>query len=113
MNEQDYLAEVLRTYAGSNDPLDKLTLSALGLTGEAGEVADTIKKVLYQGHELDRAHLVQELGDVLWYVMLACNAVGCTLENVMQGNVAKLHARYPDGFDPLRSITRNHEQTPQ
>jgi len=113
MNEHDYLAEVLRTYAGSNDPLDKLTLAALGLTGESGEVADTVKKVLYQGHELDTTHLKQELGDVLWYVMLACNAIGCTLEDVMQGNVAKLYARYPNGFDAQRSITRNDEERRQ
>ena len=111
MIEQDYMAEVLRTYAGSENVLDKLTLAALGLTGEAGEVADTVKKVLYQGHELDTAHLKQELGDVLWYITLACNAIGCTLEDVMQWNVAKLHARYPNGFDAQRSINRSQEET--
>ena len=111
MTEQEYMDEVLRTYAGSNDPLDKLTLAALGVTGESGEVADTVKKVLYQGHTLDTTHLKQELGDVLWYVTLACNAIGCTLEDVMRGNVAKLHTRYPDGFDAQRSITRSQEET--
>ena len=109
MSGQEYMTEVMRTYAGSNTPIDKLTLSALGLAGESGEVADSIKKVLYQGHHLDITHIVEELGDVLWYLTLACNAAECTLEDVMNVNVAKLHKRYPDGFDPERSINRSKE----
>ncbi len=113
MNEQDYMDEVMRTYAGSDTSIDKLTLAALGLAGESGEVADSIKKVLYQGHHLDIMHIVEELGDVLWYLTLACNAVECTLEDVMTVNVAKLHNRYPNGFESARSINRSHEETTQ
>ena len=113
MNEQEYMDEVMRTYAGSDGAIDKLTLAALGLAGEGGEVADAIKKVLYQGHHLDSMHLVEELGDVLWYLTLACNAVECTLEDVMNANVAKLHKRYPNGFDPQRSINRSSEEIMQ
>ena len=107
MNEHEYMDEVMRTYAGSNTATDKLTLAALGLAGESGEVADSIKKVLYQGHHLDILHLVEELGDVLWYLTLACNAAECTLEDVMNVNVAKLQKRYPHGFDSERSIHRD------
>ncbi len=106
MNQHEYMTEVMRTYAGSDNALDKLTLAALGLTGESGEVADSIKKVLYQGHHLDVAHIIEELGDVLWYLTLACNAVDCTIEDVMNVNVAKLRERYPDGFDLQRSINQ-------
>jgi len=106
MNQEEYMTEVLRTYAGSNTTMDKLTLSALGLAGESGEVADTIKKVLYQGHHLDIMHTIQELGDVLWYLTLACDALECTLEDVMQVNVAKLRDRYPNGFEVERSVNR-------
>ena len=106
MNADEYMTEVLRTYAGQDTTTDKLTLSALGLAGESGEVADTVKKLLYQGHRLDIMHMVEELGDVLWYLVLACHALDCTLEDVMKVNVQKLHRRYPDGFDPLRSINR-------
>ncbi len=106
ITEQEYMTEVMRTYAGSDTTIDKLTLSALGLAGESGEVADTIKKVLYQGHHLEIMLLVEELGDVLWYLILACNALGCTLADVMNVNVAKLRERYPNGFDPQRSINR-------
>lgn len=106
MTQQEYLQEVLRTYAGKESTIDKLCLSALGLAGESGEVADTIKKVLYQGHHLDIMHLVEELGDILWYLVLACHALDCTLEDVMKVNTLKLQARYPDGFDPERSQNR-------
>ncbi len=113
MNQEEYMTEVLRTYAGSTTSIDKLTLSALGLAGESGEVADSIKKVLYQGHHLDIMHTIEELGDVLWYLTLTCNAVECTLEDVMNVNVAKLHKRYPNGFESARSIHRSHEETTQ
>ncbi len=106
MNEQEYMSEVLRTYAGSHTPIDKLTLSALGLTSESGEVANSIKQVIFQGHHLDTMHLIEELGDILWYLVLACIVLDCTLEDVMIVNVAKLRERYPNGFDPMRSINR-------
>ena len=60
LTEQQYMIEVLRTYAGSNASLDKLTLAALGLAGESGEVANSIKKGLYQGHHVDIMHIVEE-----------------------------------------------------
>lgn len=102
-----YLAEVLRTYAGSSKPIDKLTLAALGLTGESGEVADHIKKVIYQGHTIDFRHLAEELGDVLWYLALACDAIGYSLQEIMLMNVQKLRQRYPNGFEAERSIKRS------
>lgn len=106
MTAQEYLAEVLRTYVGSPDRKEKLTLAALGLTGEAGEVADHIKKALFQGHKIDSLHLLEELGDVLWYVTLAARAIDFNLNDVMEYNVQKLRKRYPNGFDSERSNNR-------
>lgn len=106
MNGKEYQAEILRTYAGSESMSDKLTLGALGIAGEAGEVVDHIKKVLYSGHTLDADYLAEELGDVLWYIGLAGNAIDCTLDDLMQLNVEKLHRRYPNGFEVQRSINR-------
>jgi NTP pyrophosphatase (non-canonical NTP hydrolase) len=106
MDTNTYQVEVLRTYAGSSDPCEKLTLAALGLTGESGEVADHMKKALFQGHDIDPIHLSQELGDILWYLVLACDALDCTLDDVVAMNVKKLHNRYPNGFEAERSIHR-------
>lgn len=78
----------------------------LGLAGEAGEVADEIKKHLHHGHPLNKDKLVKELGDVCWYAALAATVLDVTLEEVMQTNIDKLKARYPEGFDPEKSLHR-------
>ena len=79
----------------------------LGLAGESGEVADAIKKHLYQGHMLDLPHMKEELGDVLWYAALACKCGGFSMSDVMRGNIEKLKLRYPDGFSAERSRGRD------
>lgn len=86
--------------------LPMLANAALGLCGESGEFADQLKKFAFQGHKLNREHLEKELGDILWYVALACDALGTDMETVMKKNVIKLQSRYPDGFDPERSQNR-------
>ena len=72
--------------------------AALGLCGEAGEFAEHVKKHMFMGKPLDSAHLAKELGDVLWYVALACEVLGISLQDVCDANIAKLSARYPNGF---------------
>lgn len=97
--------------AGEFSREDCLLNAALGLCGESGEVADLIKKYRFQGHELDTAKLIKELGDVQWYIALAASALGVSLSEIMMRNIEKLRKRYPNGFDPERSIHReeNHE----
>ena len=91
------------------NPLELLSNAALGLCGESGEVADLIKKILYQGHLFDRTvqeKLLNELGDIRWYLELAAIAMDVTMEEIEERNVAKLKARYPDGFSSDRSRNR-------
>ncbi len=78
----------------------------MGLCGEAGEAIDIVKKWLAQGHELDKEHLIKELGDIAWYLAETATALDVDLETVMQMNIDKLKARYPEGFDKERSIER-------
>lgn len=78
----------------------------LGIAGEAGEVADIVKKYLYQGHPLDVEELKKELGDVAWYLALGATVAGVTLEELLKKNIEKLHGRYPDGFDAEKSMHR-------
>lgn len=78
----------------------------LGLAGEAGECADLIKKHLHQGHELDIKELMSELGDVCWYIAMACEVIGADFESVLVYNILKLKKRYPEGFRSLDSINR-------
>jgi NTP pyrophosphatase (non-canonical NTP hydrolase) len=72
--------------------------NAIGLAGEAGEVADLVKKGIFHQHGLDVVKLEQELGDVLWYVAAICSKLGLDLGDVMAKNIEKLKQRYPDGY---------------
>ncbi len=74
------------------------TNAALGLAGEAGEVAELVKKRRFQGRPYDRSKMLEELGDVLWYLDLMAQLHGFTLDYVAAANVEKLTARYPNGF---------------
>jgi NTP pyrophosphatase (non-canonical NTP hydrolase) len=106
VTQRTYMEEVLRTYAGQDTWNDKLTIGALGLAGESGEVNDAIKKWLFAGHGLDAPHLLEEMGDVLWYMALICSAFGWTLDDAIKMNIEKLHKRYPNGFESERSVNR-------
>ena len=81
--------------------------ATLGVTGEAGEIADHLKKYLYQGHDIDYDHIAEEAGDLLWYIALLADALGVSMESIARDNIAKLEKRYPYGFDPERSINRD------
>ena len=82
---------------------DRLRHAVLGLASEAGEVAGLLQKV-YQGHPFDPERAKKELGDCLWMIAEACEALGFGMDEVMQQNIDKLRARYPDGFDAERSL---------
>lgn len=104
MNEYQKLAQRTsntKTYSG------KLENAVLGISGEGGECADIFKKFMFQGHELDKEHLAEEGGDLLWYLAELASGLGTTLEEMAKKNIEKLIARYPEGFDPERSIHRD------
>jgi len=84
----------------------KLANFGMGLSGEAGEVTDYLKKVVFHGHELDKQKLKDELGDVLWYIATIANIAGIELNNIAEYNVEKLKKRYPNGFEKEKSINR-------
>lgn len=106
MTGNEYQALAMRTRNEKLSPDDSLANGVMGLCGEAGECADLVKKCFFQGHTLDTEHFAKELGDVLWYIALCCEALGLQMEDVMQQNVDKLVSRYPVGFDPSKSQHR-------
>ena len=109
MTGNEYQQYALRTSShGSNG--DMVLNGVMGLNGEAGECIDIVKKHLFQGHPLDTDKLLDELGDVLWYVAITADGIGVPLENIMQHNIDKLRRRYPEGFDAERSIHREDNE---
>lgn len=107
-NEYQYFA--LRTANDDDEALDRIVNGVMGLNGEAGECIDIVKKHLFQGHPLNIDKLIDELGDVLWYVAITADGLGVPLENVMLHNIEKLRRRYPEGFDAERSIHREENE---
>lgn len=103
MTGNEYQKLAMRT---ANPECRRLTNAALGLAGEAGEIADDIKKSVYHGHPLNVDKLIKEAGDVAWYLALLCEILKTTLDEVFETNIRKLMARYPDGFDPEKSMHR-------
>lgn len=101
----EYQRIILKTFNLSN--LDNLMDEAvLGLGGEIGEVLNEWRKERYQGHPRNLRHLVEELGDVLCYLMVAAKALDVSLEYLMFENIKKKLKRYPNGFDPIKSQKR-------
>lgn len=80
--------------------------ACLGLSGEVGEFNDMIKKWIFHEKDLDVKHAKKEAGDILWYMAMLCESFGWNLEEIMQMNVDKLKARYPEGFDVERANNR-------
>jgi transcriptional regulator with XRE-family HTH domain len=106
LTPNEYQRLAMRTSDETLTPIEHLDNGLLGILGEGGEAADIFKKHRYQRHPLDKQHLVKELGDVCWYIAEAASAIGYDLETIMRLNIEKLSARYPDGFDPERSLHR-------
>lgn len=105
MTGNEYQKLALRT-AGTDSLVDLLVNGVMGLSGESGECIDLVKKHIFQMHPLDQEKLAKELGDVAWYLAVTAYAIGYDLETIMQMNIDKLKARYPDGFDRDRSLHR-------
>ena len=87
----------------------RLMTSAIGMLAESGEFAEIMKKILFQGkvmNEDNRFHMKRELGDVLWYWIQGCFALGYEPEEVMKENIKMLESRYPNGFEIARSEKR-------
>jgi NTP pyrophosphatase (non-canonical NTP hydrolase) len=106
VNLNDYQELAARTLGRDRTHEQQLANAALGLTGEAGETAELIKKHLFHATPLDQDALVKELGDCLWYIAAFATVQGVSLDDIAQRNIDKLRKRYPEGFDPERSRNR-------
>lgn len=87
----------------------RLLHAAIGVTTEAGELLDSLKKAMFYGRELDVVNFKEELGDILWYIAIAYDELGGSFEEGMEVNIAKLTARYGEKFSAARALKRDLE----
>jgi len=87
-----------------------LMTGAIGIASEGGEFSEIVKKCIFQGKPMDDEtifHCKRELGDIMWYWITSCRALGLDPNEVIEENVKKLESRYPDGeFDVHYSENR-------
>lgn len=107
MTMDNYQKLAMRTKSATQVPEEILLNAVMGIAGEAGEVVDEMKKVYFQGHEFDVESIMFEVGDILWYIALMCEGLGCSMSEVAEMNIEKLKIRYPgEGFTTEDSINR-------
>jgi len=103
MNEYQELAA--RTINSSLTREETLRHALFEMCGELGEIHSIYQKV-YQGHKIMVEDLKQEVGDLLWGIAEFCTVNGFRMEDIARLNIEKLKKRYPEGFDPDRSLHR-------
>jgi NTP pyrophosphatase (non-canonical NTP hydrolase) len=106
MDTKDYEAAAMRTAKDMGSTKMNLIHAALGMSSDAGEFTDAVKKHAIYGKPMDLENLVEEIGDVLWFCALACNSLGVTMEQVMHENIVKLAKRYPDRYSDVYASMR-------
>lgn len=108
MQLNDYSISALKTVNRMKYRREDYMHMAAGIAGEAGEVLDLVKKNFAYGKELDRDKLVEELGDLIWYINGMIHFSGTSWAEVFQRNIAKLSARYKGGgFSAENAINRD------
>ena len=107
----DYQKEALRTLSTQfnigEDVTPEMLHAAMGLASEAGEVLDAIKAAIYYGRPLDRTNLIEELGDIEWFLAVLRDELDVSQDDVQRINIEKLRARYPEKFTSEAANNRN------
>ncbi len=116
MNSKNYIQDAIRTESTDFQSMDqrlgdngtkRLLHAGIGLATEAGEFLDALKKHIFYGKELDRVNLKEEMGDLFWYMAIACDELGVEFEPLMERNIEKLKARYGEKFTENKAENRD------
>ncbi len=106
MTHDEFARDVIRTINRTLTKDQQILCATMGIAGEAGELLDYMKKYFFQGHAYDREKIIDELGDILFYLTYLSETLCIGIDDVMEYNVAKRAKRYPNGFEVERSVNR-------
>lgn len=115
MDNKEYMRSALATEPKDASPIQsrmipytvRLLHASMGIQTEGGEIADALKRHVFYGKPLDRVNIVEEAGDILWYVAVLLDTVGSSFDEAMDKNIAKLKARFGDKFTEAAALERN------
>lgn len=99
-----------KAHGKSDKSLMRILHGAIGISGEAGEILDTLKKTLMYDKPLDINHVKEECGDLLWYMAILLDEAGLSFQDVMKCNINKLEKRYPKGFTEAAAKERKDKK---
>lgn len=103
---EQFEKNVQRLFIKPSDTMGKQVHAALGISGEAGEIVDAVKKSWIYGKPYDHENILEECGDVLFYVSALLHESGFTMIDAMNANMEKLAKRYPQGYSDQHAIDR-------
>ena len=114
---RDYIEQAIRTESADFEAIARrltgteesmrLLHAAMGIATESGELLDMLKKRFFYGKPVDRVNAIEEMGDLCWYMAIACDVLGVSFEEIMAINIAKLKKRYPERFEEEQAVTRD------
>lgn len=116
MQNKEYQESALRTESNNFETIGsrlmqgeiiRLLHAGMGMDTEAGEFTDQLKKHIFYGKPLDEVNLSEEIGDMLWYIAIAADALNIDISQIMQTNIDKLKARYPEKFTEYDAQNRD------
>lgn len=115
MKNRDEFIELCRRTESDMQPLAKqykpdlnrLLHAAIGIATESGELLDTLKKFMFYGRALDSTNIQEELGDLLWYMAIAIDAMDSTFAEEQDRVIRKLSVRFPERFNIVDANCRN------
>ena len=113
MDAAEYVQKALRTevqeysFSATGDVTPRIEHAIMGITTEAGELMDAVKKTKIYGKPLDIVNLLEEAGDTMWYLAILADALGVSFEEIWQKNIAKLQKRYPEKFSHENALQRD------
>ncbi len=116
MNSKEYIKNATKTESVNFETIGtrlqtkeniRLLHAAMGISTEAGELLDALKKHLFYGKDLDRTNLFEEVGDLFWYMAILADELGFDFEQAMEKNIEKLRARYGEKFSETKAQKRD------
>lgn len=108
MKPSDFIKNALRTESTLSDNSEvRIEHAVMGLVTEAGELTDALKRHKFYRQKLDKVNLVEEVGDIMWYLAILCDELGVSFEKVWEKTIRKLKARYPEKYTHKNAKIRN------
>lgn len=119
MKANEYIKNAIRTECGdydfsaTNGVSPRVEHAVMGVVTEAGEMMSALKKTKIYAKELDKINLIEEVGDVMWYLALLADELGVSFEEIWDKNIRKLKVRFPEKYHEDLALNRklDHERS--